>query len=236
MADVEILPNGHLANFDDWTEDVAIMLAEKIGITMTEDHWKVIKYTRVFYENYKISPVMKLLVRGLKKEYGDKFDRAYLESLFPDGSMHQESKVAGVPEPHLDADLEQIKYMAKAKMPVPSKHFVDNFEYKGETLEVSEAGNLVDQSVWDHDLAEFLADKEGIVLTDEHWDILKFMRKFYFQFGITPMVYLLMKHLKEEFGEEKASKEHLYALFPEGPSRQGSRIAGLGEPQGCVDP
>jgi tRNA 2-thiouridine synthesizing protein E len=50
------------------------------------------------------------------------------------------------------------------------------------------------------------------------------------------MVKILMKYMAEDIGPEHASKEYLYRLFPKGPSRQGSRIAGLPEPQGCLDP
>ena len=80
-----------------------------------------------------------------------------------------------------------------------------------------------------------MAKKEGLDLTPEHWEILHFLRKFYFEYGITPMVKILQKHMQEELGEKLASREHLYGLFPAGPSRQGSRIAGLPEPQGCID-
>jgi tRNA 2-thiouridine synthesizing protein E len=61
------------------------------------------------------------------------------------------------------------------------------------------------------------------------------MRQFYFKYGITPMVRLLMKNMRDELGASKGSNEYLYKLFPGGPSRQGSRIAGLPEPQGCID-
>jgi len=49
------------------------------------------------------------------------------------------------------------------------------------------------------------------------------------------MVKILMRYMAEDIGSERASKEHLYSLFPKGPSRQGSRIAGLPAPQGCLD-
>jgi len=80
-----------------------------------------------------------------------------------------------------------------------------------------------------------MAKQEGITLTKAHWEIINFMRQFYFNYGITPMVRLLMKKLNDEFGASKFSNEDLYKLFPSGPSRQGSRIAGLPEPQGCID-
>ena len=81
-----------------------------------------------------------------------------------------------------------------------------------------------------------MAEGEGIELSEEHWEVLNFLREFYFTYGISPMVKILMKYMAEDLGPERASREHLYTLFPKGPSRQGSRIAGLPEPQGCIDP
>lgn len=234
--ELEFLPDGHLVDLDDWSEDVARDIAGREGLTLIEDHWKVIHYLREFYIDFHISPVMKLLTKGLRSSLGEQFNQEYLDLLFPDGVLHQGSKVAGVPEPHLDAELENKRFTAKASFSEGMDHFVGEFEYKGKTYEVTEKGNLLDQSLWDKDLATFLAEKEDITLTNAHWEILNFMRKFYFEYGVTPMVYMLMKHLKDDLGESKASKDYLYTLFPGGPSRQGSRIAGLGEPQGCVDP
>lgn len=50
------------------------------------------------------------------------------------------------------------------------------------------------------------------------------------------MLGLLTTHMTEQYGPERASKAHLFGLYPAGPSRQGSRIARLPEPQGCLDP
>ena len=49
------------------------------------------------------------------------------------------------------------------------------------------------------------------------------------------MVKILIKHMAEEFGADEVNKERMYELFPCGPAKQGSRIAGLPSPQGCID-
>jgi len=49
------------------------------------------------------------------------------------------------------------------------------------------------------------------------------------------MVKILIKYMSEELGSDMANKEHMYELFPGGPAKQGSRIAGLPSPQGCID-
>ena len=80
-----------------------------------------------------------------------------------------------------------------------------------------------------------MAEKEGLELGRDHWEVINSIREFYFTFGVSPMVKIIIKHMAEDIGPESATKEHLYSLFPKGPARQGSRIAGLPEPQGCEE-
>jgi len=235
VADFEVLTDGRLANLDEWNESVAETLAAREGITLNEEHWQVIQAMRDYYQAYNVSPVKKLLKRELKKRTStDFFDDDRLQELFPGGVLVQGSKIAGVPIPMLDAELERETYQSKAAPNVA--HFIDSFDFNGETFAVTHTGNLLEPHRWNAHLAEYMAEKEGIQLTEEHWEVLNFLREFYFTYGITPMVKILMKYMAEDIGPERASKEHLYRLFPKGPSRQGSRIAGLPEPQGCLDP
>ena len=234
---IPLRPDGRLQNLDDWSPEVAEALARESGLDMTEDHWTVVNLMRSYYQEYNVSPVRKLLKRALRSA-GHKAlaEDERLDALFPGDVMVQGSRIAGIPTPHLDAELERRTYAnTKARAAGDSTHFTGSFEFEGKTYEVTPTGNLVNQSGWNERLAEFLAEKEGIELTREHWEVLNFLREFYFEFGITPMVKILMKHMAEELGPEKASRDYLYRLFPKGPSRQGSRIAGLPEPQGCID-
>ncbi len=232
----ELLSDGRLASLHNWSKDVAAQLAANDGITLGDDHWQVINAMRDYYREFGVSPVKKLLKRSLKDHTNsDRFDDALLDGLFPHGVLTQGSKIAGVPLPYLDVELERSTTHSKKQASADAGHFVDSFEFEGAKFPVTQTGNLVDLHLWNENLAEFMANKEGIELTDEHWEILNFLRKFYFEFGIAPMVKILQKHLAHEIGASQASREHLYGLFPGGPSRQGSRIAGLPEPQGCID-
>ena len=235
QSDIHLLNDGRLANLNDWNKDIARQLASDDGLTLEDDHWQVIDTMRDYYIEYGVSPVKKLLKRSLKQHLqSEKFDDSYLNTLFPHGVLTQGSKIAGIPIPYLDVELERSTYSGKAKKR-GATHFTDSFVFEDQKLEVTHTGNLADLHLWNDRLAEFMAKKEGIDLTPGHWEILHFIRKFYFQYGITPMVKILQKHMREELGDEVASKQHLYGLFPGGPSRQGSRIAGLPEPQGCID-
>lgn len=248
MSDIEVagkkisrLVDGRLSNLSDWNEDVAEVMAGMEHLTLTDDHWNIIRFFRDYYREFNISPVRKLLKNELKNKYGEaKANDEYFATLFPNDILIQGSRIAGVPTPYLDAELEQQTYSRPAAGSVKvvvaaTDHFVESFEFEGQTYLVSAKGNLQQAHTWNERVAVCMAAKEGLSLNDDHWVVINFMRKFYFEYGITPMVKILMRHMSDELSEQKSSKDHLYRLFPKGPSRQGSRIAGLPEPQGCID-
>lgn len=228
--------SGDLQNIADWNPDIAKALAAKEGVTLHDAHFEIFHIMRDYYDQFNISPIRKLLKKDIAEMLSDlKANDDYLISLFPGGVMHQGLHIAGLPKSRLDAEIEPVTHVQAVGEQKNIKHFVSEFKFSGKSYRVYAKGNLVDPSEWTEDLAGFLAEKEGIQLTADHWLVLKFMRTFYFKYGITPMVKLLVKHLVRETNQ-KFSEEALYSLFPEGPARQGSRIAGLPEPQGCMDP
>lgn len=233
---IELRVDGRLQDLGDWTPQVATALAAREGIELLVQHWKVLNAMREYYAAYNVPPVKKLLKRALKEAGSAALTSdAALDELFPSGVLMQGSRIAGVPLPHLDAELERVNCGGRKAAVAEPVHFVDKFDFKGVSLSVTCTGNLLELHRWSPELAEFMAQKEGLSLSDDHWEVLNFLRSFYFEFGVTPMVKILMKHMAEELGAQRASREHLYKLFPGGPSRQGSRIAGLPEPQGCID-
>lgn len=234
---IALRPDGRLQSLAEWTPEIATAMAAKEGLTLVVQHWKVLQAMRDYYAAYNVSPVKKLLKRALKEAgHAALTSDAALDELFPGGVLVQGSRLAGVPQPMLDAELERPAHTpAKPVASAPTQHFTSEFQFNGETYRVTQIGNLVDLHRWNPQVAECMACKEGIKLTSDHWEVLNFLRAFYFEYGVTPMVKILMKHMAEEVGPERASREHLYHLFPKGPSRQGSRIAGLPEPQGCID-
>ena len=231
------LQDGRLANIDDWTPDVANTLAKADSLELTNAHWDLITLMRGYYAKYNISPVRKLLKREMAKNFGpEQATDDYLLSLFPNDVQIQGTKIAGIPVAQVDAEIERTIQLRKAEAKSPTRHFSEEFVFNGKQVQVYPSGNLVHLDGWNEALAEHMAEKEGITLTDEHWEVIRYLRKFYFKFGITPMVKLLVKHMIEEYGKDVGNEERLYKLFPQGPSRQGSRFAGLPEPQGCIDP
>jgi dissimilatory sulfite reductase related protein len=108
------------------------------------------------------------------------------------------------------------------------------YEFQGQSFEHDEEGFLTDISVWSQDLAKFLADEENIDMTDEHWEVVNFLRDYYNEYQIAPAIRVLVKQMKKAFGPEKGNNKYLYQLFPYGPAKQACKIAGLPKPTGCI--
>jgi tRNA 2-thiouridine synthesizing protein E len=231
----ELTTDGRLKHPDDWSEDVAIELAHGEGLVLTDNHWEVIDAMREYYQKYNRPPIRKLLKSSLAEKYGpDKADDEYLRSLFPNEVLVQGTRIAGLPVPVMDAELNRSNYATKEKLS-SKRECVQTFDFEGKAIELHPRGNLVNLDDWNEQMAEVLAEMEDITLTEDHWEVIRFLRKFYFEFGIAPMVKLLRKHMRQHLGNEKSSRDFLYSLFPKGPARQGSLIGGLPEPQGCID-
>ena len=96
----------------------------------------------------------------------------------------------------------------------------------GAQVNVSEEGYLEDMDQWNENIAKEIAGEIGIELTDKHFEVLNYLRE------------------KTEAGEaltiRKVGKsgitdiKGLYKLFPKGPLKYASKIAGSPKPASCV--
>ena len=98
-------------------------------------------------------------------------------------------------------------------------------------LRVDGEGYLIDPADWNEQAAKELARQERIVLSEEHWTVLRFMREYYEQHHIAPDARHVMKHLAEFKGAGKADRNDLFALFPYGYVKQACKIAGMRRPR-----
>ena len=101
-------------------------------------------------------------------------------------------------------------------------------------FESDEEGYLVDIGSWNEELANLIAKDEEIDMTEEHWEVVNFLRDYYNEYQIAPAVRVLIKAVKKKMGAEKGSNKYMYELFPYGPAKQACKIAGLPKPTGCV--
>lgn len=109
-----------------------------------------------------------------------------------------------------------------------------SIEVNGKSIEVDEEGYLTNLSDWEQDVATFMAKEDGADLTDEHWEIINFLREYYDEYQIAPAVRVLTKSIGKRLGKDKGNSKYLYELFPYGPAKQACRYAGLPKPTGCV--
>ena len=107
-------------------------------------------------------------------------------------------------------------------------------EVNGKSLETDEEGYLANLNDWEPAVAEAMASAEDCQLTDEHWDIINFLREYYEEYQIAPAVRVLTKAVGKKLGKDKGNSKYLYELFPYGPAKQACKIAGLPKPTGCV--
>ena len=98
-------------------------------------------------------------------------------------------------------------------------------------LRVDGEGYLIDPADWNEQVARELARQERIVLSDEHWAVIRFMREYYEQHHIAPDARHVMKHLAAYKGPGKSGRNDLFVLFPYGYVKQACKIAGMRKPR-----
>jgi len=100
----------------------------------------------------------------------------------------------------------------------------------GKVPESTETGYLVNVNDWDKTVAEELARQDGLVLTQDHWDVIEYLRDQYFNHnGELPNNRHILKGMQEVWSDRKVDNKTLFDLFPGNPSKQAGRIAGLPE-------
>lgn len=102
------------------------------------------------------------------------------------------------------------------------------FQVNGTTLEIDEDGFIQEPERWNEEVAQALARTEGVDdLTEEHWKVVNYLREYYLEYGIAPMIRKLCKSTGFKLKE-------IYELFPSGPAKGACKVAGLPKPTGCV--
>jgi tRNA 2-thiouridine synthesizing protein E len=99
----------------------------------------------------------------------------------------------------------------------------------GEQLETDEQGFLLEPD-FGEEVARVIAAAEGIVLGEDHWKVIAYLRDAYREHGQTPNFRALLKGLEQVL--PGCDSKSLYVLFPLGPAKQGAKVAGLPQPLG----
>ncbi len=97
----------------------------------------------------------------------------------------------------------------------------------GREIHVNDEGFLTEYGEWDEDLGRVLAGTIGIELTDEHWDVIRFLRSDFAERGETPTT----RRVQSVGGFPTKVQ---FTLFPKKPAKKMAYVAGLPKPHGCV--
>ncbi len=108
------------------------------------------------------------------------------------------------------------------------------YQLNGTTFAADEEGYITEIGLWSKELAVLIAKDENIDLSDDHWEVVNFLRNYYEEYQIAPAIRVLTKAIKKSMGADKGNSKFLYELFPYGPAKQACKIAGLPKPTGCI--
>jgi len=98
----------------------------------------------------------------------------------------------------------------------------------GVTVDVNEEGYLTDPGQWTRAIGEAIAAELGITpMTEGHWKVVDFLRTDFAEKGQVPTI----RRIKNAGG---IPTKELYALYPDGPVKKASKIAGLLKPASCI--
>ena len=103
-----------------------------------------------------------------------------------------------------------------------------DFKVGDEMFQIDEDGFLQEPERWNEAVAAALGKTEGVDdLTDDHWKVVNYLREYYLEYQVAPMIRKLCKSTGFKL-------KQIYALFPSGPAKGACKIAGLPKPTGCV--
>lgn len=98
--------------------------------------------------------------------------------------------------------------------------------YAGIAIDLNEDGYMVNMDQWNKDVAVELAKEEDIELTDKHFEVLEYIRN-KVKSGETLTIRAIGKSGIVEI-------KGFYQLFPGGPLKKATKIAGVLKPASCV--
>ena len=95
-----------------------------------------------------------------------------------------------------------------------------------DNVDLNEEGYLTDFSQWTKEIGNSIAKASEIDMTDRHWEVVD---------------YLQTKHNNEEALSIRGIKKsgvvdikEFYSLFPGGPLKVSTKIAGIPKPKSCI--
>jgi TusE/DsrC/DsvC family sulfur relay protein len=91
--EVHVDDDGFMTEYSEWNEAIAEQLAANIGIEMTDEHWKVLRFLREDYQAEGETPTLRRVTNAAGIPTKELF------KLFPKKPAKKMAYVAGVPKP-----------------------------------------------------------------------------------------------------------------------------------------
>ncbi|MBA4321387.1 MAG: sulfur relay protein DsrC [Odoribacter sp.] len=98
--------------------------------------------------------------------------------------------------------------------------------YAGVTVDVTDEGYFTNPSQWTKEIAAEIANEEKIILTDQHFAIMEFLRN-RFNSGDA----LSIRSINHS---GVIDVKTFYQLFPGAPLKKATKIAGIPKPSSCI--
>ncbi len=100
LTSVALDRDGYLRDLSQWSEDLARELADRADVTLTPEHWRVIRMVRAFHEETGVAPAMRPLVKLARLRLGEEFGSSIaLLRLFPGNPAKLIARIGGLPRP-----------------------------------------------------------------------------------------------------------------------------------------
>lgn len=93
-------------------------------------------------------------------------------------------------------------------------------------IQVNNEGYLTDFSQWNKEIGEEIAKECNIELTDKHWEVISWIQE-----QVAANKALSIRGIKKS---GIIDIKQFYALFPGGPLKISTKIAGVPKPKSCI--
>lgn len=115
----------------------------------------------------------------------------------------------------------------------PYAIFTRSLVVDGQEVLTDPEGYILDMDAWSPGFAEAQAQREGLRLGDEHWQVIRFIRNYYEEHGVQAQVRDMVRHFRQAWGPARGNSRYLHDIFPMGgPQKQGNRLAGARKTKG----
>lgn len=90
----------------DWTREDGMRVAREEGLTLTVEHWDVVRALQHYYEQHADDTIINLrdLHDALDECFHQQGGLKHLYALFPEGPIAQSCRIAGLKAPYIATD------------------------------------------------------------------------------------------------------------------------------------